>query len=224
MQRHRNNTPSETPKDHYKVTVAIPLLDSLIHQMTERFSAEGRHASSLLCLVPSILLCSATDEILSDNLQGMLYWERDLPFPRSLANELVRWHALWRRKESERQASGESSSIPENLLHTLGSCDIDAFPNIHSLLMVACTLPITSAEAECSFSLMRRLKTFVRSTMTEGRLSDLATIAENVYQLMKYVKLLYKSIHEGCLNFPCLKIDIVFFLVNMITSLTIVFC
>ena len=88
MQRHRNNTPSETPKDHYKVTVAIPLLDSLIHQMTERFSAEGRHASSLLCLVPSILLCSATDEILSDNLQGMLYWERDLPFPRSLANEL----------------------------------------------------------------------------------------------------------------------------------------
>ena len=33
--------------------------------------------------------------------------------------------------------------------------DEDAFLNIYRLLVVACTLPITSAEAERSFSLMK---------------------------------------------------------------------
>ena len=47
----------------------------------------------------------------------------------------------------------------------------------HTLLVIACTLPITSAEAERSFSLMRRLKTALRSTMAEEHLSDLAVIA-----------------------------------------------
>ena len=45
--------------------------------------------------------------------------------------------------------------------------------------MIGCTLPITSAEAERSFSLMRGIKTFSMSTMREERLSDLAVIAMN---------------------------------------------
>ena len=52
----------------------------------------------------------------------------------------------------------------------------DAFPSIHRLL-IACTLPISSAEAERFFSLMKRIKTFTRSTMSEECLSDLAVIA-----------------------------------------------
>ena len=64
--------------------------------------------------------------------------------------------------------------IPNNLLQSLAGCDKDSFPNIHSLLVLACTLPIASAEVERSFSLMRKIKTTLRSTMT---LSDLAVIA-----------------------------------------------
>ena len=41
--------------------------------------------------------------------------------------------------------------LPSNLLLALGACDEDAFPNIHRLLLVACTLPISIAEAERSF-------------------------------------------------------------------------
>ena len=43
--------------------------------------------------------------------------------------------------------------------------------------LIACTLPISSAEAERSFSLFRQIKTYTRSTMTEERLSSLAIIA-----------------------------------------------
>ena len=179
LQRNRSNTPSESPMEHYKRVVAIPLLDSLISQMMERFSDEGRHASNLLCLVPSILLSSGINPI--EKLEGMLYWEKDLPFAKSLRNELIRWQALWKSKGSdgESQITKADISVPDNILLSLGACDSDCFPNIHCLLLIACTLPITSAEAERSFSLLRRIKTYARSTMTEERLSDLAIIAMN---------------------------------------------
>ena len=71
----------------------------------------------------------------------------------------------------------EQTAIPDNLVQALSACDIDSFPNVHRLLLIGCTLPISSAEAERSFSLMKRIKTCTRSIMTEQRLSDLAIIA-----------------------------------------------
>ena len=65
-------------------------------------------------------------------------------------------------------------------LAALGACDRDFFPNIHFLLVVGCTLPISSAEAERSFSLMRRIKTYARSVMTEERFSDQALISMHI--------------------------------------------
>ena len=96
----------------------------------------------------------------------MLFWEKDNPFPKSLENEVLRWKTLWQSIDRE---------LPNNLLLALGACDEDAFSNIYRLLVIACTLPITSAEAERSFSLM--IMTCSRSTMPEERFSDLAVIA-----------------------------------------------
>ena len=48
------------------------------------------------------------------------------------------------------------------------------FPNISTLLQLFATLPVTSATAERSFSLLDRLKTYLRSTMGEDRLNGLA--------------------------------------------------
>ena len=45
--------------------------------------------------------------------------------------------------------------LPKNLLLALGVCDEDDFPNIYSPLVIACTYPITSAESERSFSLIK---------------------------------------------------------------------
>ena len=56
--RNRSNTPSQTPQDHYKLMVAIPLLDSLINQLEDRFEGEGRQCHILLCHVLYHLLLS----------------------------------------------------------------------------------------------------------------------------------------------------------------------
>jgi len=57
--------------------------------------------------------------------------------------------------------------------------DEDIFPTIRTLLQVLATLPVSVASAERSFSTLRRVKTWLRSRMTEDRLSALCLI--NVY-------------------------------------------
>ena len=135
--------------------------------MQDRFSDEDRHARhSLYLVVPSIIVNNTLE--LSEATEDLLFWKNDfLPFPKSLENELRRWQTMWQSAEKE---------LPSNFLLALGACDEDAFPNIHRLLLIACTLPISSAEAERSFSLMKRIKTCTRSTMSEERFSDLAVI------------------------------------------------
>ena len=182
LQRNRSNVPSENPQQHYRRAIAIPLVDSLIGHMLQRFRELGPHMSALLHLIPSIVVDSASIGL--ETLESLQYWKIDLPFPSSLPNEVRRWEVKWRKffddmQLAKKEGKTKIPSLPSNLLEALSTCDVDTFPNIHSLLVIGCTLPVTSAEAERSFSLIRRLKTYLRSTMTEGRVSDLAVIAMN---------------------------------------------
>ena len=80
------------------MTVAIPLLDFLIIQMQERFSDDDRQACQLLCLMLTIIVNKALQ--LDDELEGKLFWEKDIPFLKSIGNEVRRWKTLWQSKDS----------------------------------------------------------------------------------------------------------------------------
>ena len=71
IQRNHSNIPSCRPIDHYKKSVAFPLLDSLIIQMQDRFSDEDRHARHLLYLIPSIIVNNTLE--LSEATEGMFF-------------------------------------------------------------------------------------------------------------------------------------------------------
>ena len=59
----------------------------------------------------------------------------------------------------------------DSLLDTFKITDGDVFPDIKTLLHIGCTLPVTSCVAEGSFSGFHHIKSFMRSTMNEDRLS-----------------------------------------------------
>lgn len=63
---------------------------------------------------------------------------------------------------------------PSTLLDTARLCDPVLFPNIYSILQLLLSLPVGSCCCERSFSALRRLKTFVRTTTSEKRLNGLA--------------------------------------------------
>ncbi|KAG1973804.1 zinc finger MYM-type protein 1-like isoform X2 [Pimephales promelas] len=64
----------------------------------------------------------------------------------------------------------------------------ELYPNLWVALRIACTLPVTVASAERSFSKLKLIKTYLRSSMAQERLSGLAVISINnkVGQCIKY--------------------------------------
>ena len=150
--------------------------------MLQRFGDVGPQVSALMCLIPSVIVESSPIGL--ETIKALQYWEEDLPFPSSLPNEARRQQDKWFKIFDDMQLARKEGrttmlAVPSSLLAALASCDADSFPNIYNLLVIGCTLPVTSAEAERSFSLLRRIKTYSRSTMTEERMSDLAVIAMN---------------------------------------------
>ena len=69
--------------------------------------------------------------------------------------------------------------IPDCLVSALKQCDLLVFPNIHTLLRIGSCLPVSSCECERSGSTLRRLNTYLRSTMSDERLTNLALIHTN---------------------------------------------
>uniref|UniRef100_A0A1X7VL51 HAT C-terminal dimerisation domain-containing protein n=1 Tax=Amphimedon queenslandica TaxID=400682 RepID=A0A1X7VL51_AMPQE len=97
-------------------------------------------------------------------------WLEEFPTLQLLPGELERWRRVWSRET-------ELVTIPSNFMESRKACDAKSFPNIHHLLLIGCTLPITSAEAERTFSLLQRIKVYTRLTLTEEHFSDLGVIA-----------------------------------------------
>jgi len=53
----------------------------------------------------------------------------------------------------------------------------DVFPNVSTLYKLFMTLPVSSATAERSFSRLKLIKSYLRSTMSESRLTNLALLS-----------------------------------------------
>lgn len=50
----------------------------------------------------------------------------------------------------------------------------DLLPNVQTLLKLFPTLPVTSETLKRTFCVLRRIKTYIKSTISEGRLNGLA--------------------------------------------------
>lgn len=71
------------------------------------------------------------------------------------------------------------AKLAENLdpaAKVLPHVDQDYYPNIHTLFVIMATLPVTSCECERSISLLRLVKSILRTTMCEDRLIGLALL------------------------------------------------
>lgn len=141
-QGHRPNADAETVEDWYRVNVAIPFLDHILNELESQFSSMAQTASKLFGLVPAVLCKKDVD--MSEAVQ--LYCN-NIPSPEVFKQELMRWKIKFLAKtESDRPSSCASA---------LAECDKDLYPNIYTLLQIACTLSVTSCECERNVSTLR---------------------------------------------------------------------
>ena len=162
--QHRSNAPASTAEEYYKRNLTIPLVDHLVTELNSRFSEQAKIATEALKLIPSVMAFSG--QVDSNCTKELIdFYKDDLPSPETVITEVHIWRMKW-----EKIAGPDR---PDTASKALEQADSLLFPNIHCLLRILCTLPVTSCECERSISGIRRLKTYMRTTMTEERMNGL---------------------------------------------------
>lgn len=92
-------------------------------------------------------------------------YSNDLPHPLSLSGEITLWKELWKDKEHLPQTAAEAHHETNEF-----------FPNIRVLLQILATLPVSTCSVERSFSSLKLIKSYLRTTMNEDRLNGLAAM------------------------------------------------
>lgn len=175
-QTNRPNAKAESAEAYYRVNIFIPLLDSIIEDLNDRFTDEILNVFELNVLVPNIILEKTQSDLhlLNDSVNSILdYMMKVNPMndidilSMNLKSELLFWSEYWKQK---------STKIPDCALSALKECSKEIYPTINMLLQILCTIPVTVASAERSFSSLKRLKSWLRSTMSQEKLSGLALL------------------------------------------------
>jgi len=171
-QRHRANIAPEvqqegenqqTPQEiYYRVNVFNPFVDYLLTELHDRFLCHKSNAFALQCLVPKFSQKSS----LTDIQPAIRMYQNVLE---GTPSDVEAEFALWRTK----CISG--TVCADNAFDALESCP-SVYPNIKFLLQILTTLPVTTASAERTFSMLRRLKTWLRSSMCDERLTGLVLL------------------------------------------------
>ncbi|CAI6377592.1 unnamed protein product [Macrosiphum euphorbiae] len=163
-QTKRNNinaNVNQNPMEWFKITIFIPFLDHMIQELKSRFSDKFVKVIPLEGLIPIHKDSYSTEAILN----AAMFYDQDLLSNSDLVlkAEINLWKTKWNKIET---------NIPHTAVTSLPYCE-EYFPNIKILLQLFATLPVSTATAERSFSTLRRLKNYMRSTMTESRLNGL---------------------------------------------------
>lgn len=158
-QVHRANIPANTPQEYWRINLFVPFVDHLISELTDRLCTplpriQAQH------LIPAYIgqLTIAIWDGIKDEFRPFL------PNVNTIDAELE----LWKH--------GISTGAIANTKQLCRAIDASyaMFPNINTILRILLTMPVSTASAERSFSCLRRLKTYLRNTQTDNRLSSLA--------------------------------------------------
>ncbi|XP_060865953.1 52 kDa repressor of the inhibitor of the protein kinase-like [Metopolophium dirhodum] len=168
-QKGRSNNPAETAEIYYKINVYYPFLDYVLSELAARFSNHHEKIGNLQILIPKFMKNKNDAKSKLTEIHKMYLVNEKL-------ENLLCEYQLWTKKWE-----GISDDLNEfNAIKTLEKCDKQFFPLIYNLLKILATLPVSTASAERSFSTLKRLKTYLRNTIGQERLTGLTLL--NIYR------------------------------------------
>lgn len=148
-------------------------IDTVVSQLKHRFRGMDAIAKRFHCLRPTELV-QANDDALHASAETLaLLYKDDLSsdFPSQL---LSFRNAL--RSEIKTIETGSIKDLTELLLLRHTSI-LPSVTDVATALKLFLTIPVTVASAERSFSKLKIIKSYLRSTMSQDRLSGLAILS-----------------------------------------------
>ena len=153
--------PVEDIEGHYRVAYYYAFLDHTISHLKTRFPPELEGCASCL-LSPTFQHLQAFSVKIKSEFDVFL------SHPSSFESQITTW-----------KLHMAESPLADNKVDLLSMCNFAQenrlfYPNIHAILLLLLCLPIGSCSCEGSFSALRWLKTWCRSSMTNEWLDSLA--------------------------------------------------
>uniref|UniRef100_A0A8C1KXW0 TTF-type domain-containing protein n=1 Tax=Cyprinus carpio TaxID=7962 RepID=A0A8C1KXW0_CYPCA len=154
-------------KDSFRRTIFYPIVDTILGELDRRFSKDNCEIMRGIQALDPKSTCFLQEEAVVH--LGEIY-ESD---SEDLSHELHQKRRLLQRKQQ--------SGIP----NLSGIVDLavflephkDVFHKFFHLCKKAIALPVSSTACECSFSALNLIKTHLRTTMTDDRLSNLGVLS-----------------------------------------------
>jgi hypothetical protein len=165
-QINRANPLIEDPEQYFKIAVYIPYLDSLVSTLETRFTEENKPAYSLLSLHPCRMAKLNRNEF-KDHIKAVA----DLYKIDNFLEESESWYDVWLSRQRDGMIIAECTNLSEVLSYT------EFYPSVMTALQIALAIPVTTCTIERSFSTLRRVKTWIRSTTSDDRLSGLCMMS-----------------------------------------------
>ena len=151
-----------TPESHHRINTYYASIDKVLSELELRFSGNDQE---ILCDLGNICQSEAPDKE-SFSRVAKFY---------KIDGEIL--EAEQRMYASFRRVRGLGYMTVSEMLQTMHENDLfDMFPEFSSVVHILAVIPATSCSAERSFSGLCRLKTYLRSTMGQQRVSNIALI------------------------------------------------
>jgi hypothetical protein len=160
-----------TGQERFKVECYYVILDSLVGDLNRRTNAYAEINQRFRFLNPreDVNTATAAMHTAVDFYRGHL--EPDL------AEEWTQWTAFLRELPANQTDTAIASASASSMLQVMSRYDMQsAFPNVNIALRIYVTLPVSNCTGERSFSHLKRIKNYLRSTMLQERLSALAIL------------------------------------------------
>ena len=123
-----------------------------------------------LSIISSCFSCGVTNDD-----EALKFFSSDIDYLSTTRAELQLWCSHFKDREP----------LPDTPELSLKHATSMLFPNVRKMLICIMVLPVTSREAERSFSTWCRIKTFLCTIMTQDRLNGLALL--NIYNSTPYI-------------------------------------
>ena len=157
----RANYDSNTPEEYYRISLYVPYMDSLINSLTARFDEQNEILVSLSSLMPREATQLSREQYAAHMQKIANLYALD-----NFCTQADAWYEM----HVDNQDSMTKAAL--DLLN-----ETDFYPAIKQAMLIYLALPATTCAIERSFSTLRRVKTWLRSTMTDDRLSGLCMMS-----------------------------------------------
>jgi hypothetical protein len=156
-----------TPRSFFNL-IYRSFISSTIDELGPRFSDHQKLAVKISKLMPN----TVKEIEFADVKETFEFYREDLISDNFLVleSEFEMWRNMWRKRID----TNLPSTISEVLKSTYSLRDF--YPNIYRLIAIFATLPVSVATAERSFSVLKLVKTYLRNSMGDERLSALALL------------------------------------------------